>query len=97
MHLQQVLEKLPAELKAQQKNHTAVMRRLRAESATWLTTQDNMGAKQNSCDAFILHWWVVLASEQTVSPPRNRPVHLYCAFRSSARRTGGIGKLCVNV
>jgi len=52
--IQQVLEKLPAEVKAQQKNHTAVMRRLRSESATWLTSLDLHGPK-NVCDAFILH------------------------------------------
>ena len=71
-----MLEKLPAELKAQQKNHTAVMRRLRAESATWLTSLDNMGAKLNSCDAFILHWWVLPPSERPASPLNNRPVNL---------------------
>ncbi len=55
---QGVLDKLPAELKAQQKNQTAVMRRLRAESASWMTSDDGLGAKYNVCDAFILHWWV---------------------------------------
>lgn len=51
--LQQVLEKLPAELKAQQKNFAAVASRLKAQSATWLR---NTPGLRNLSDTFVLHW-----------------------------------------
>lgn len=77
--MQQVLEKLPAELKAQQKNHTAVMRRLRSESATWLSSLDLHGPK-NVCDAFILHWCETVP---TLYPPL---LNIFCRVRIAACR-----------
>ena len=51
--LQHVLEKLPAELKAQQKNHAAVAARLRAQSDAWLR---NTPGLRHFADTFVLHW-----------------------------------------
>lgn len=51
--LQQVLEKLPAELKAQQRNHAAVAERLARESKTWLLQLPEL---RLSADSFVLHW-----------------------------------------
>ena len=52
--LQQVLEKLPAELKAQQKNAAAVAARLKAGAGSWLRRGDT--TLRNTTDAFVLHW-----------------------------------------
>jgi hypothetical protein len=51
--LQHVLEKLPAELKAQQKNHATVAARLKAQSNTWLR---NTPGLRHFADTFVLHW-----------------------------------------
>ena len=48
-----MLEKLPAELKAQQKNHAAVAARLRAQSDAWLR---NTPGLRHFADTFVLHW-----------------------------------------
>lgn len=55
---QQVLEKLPAELKAQQRNFAAVAARLKAHSATWMLNTDVQNLRQLT-DTFLLHWCVL--------------------------------------
>lgn len=64
--LQHVLEKLPAELKAQQKNHAVVAARLKAQSDAWLR---NTPGLRHFADTFVLHWcgacaWSVLSHVQ---------------------------------
>ena len=51
--MQAVLEKLPAELKAQQRNAAAVQQRLQREAGTWLR---RLPTPRYTADTFVSHW-----------------------------------------
>ena len=51
--LQQVLDKLTAELKAQQRNAAVVMQRLSREADSWLRRLPTL---RHTAETFVLHW-----------------------------------------
>lgn len=83
--LQQVLEKLPAELKAQQRNHADVAARLKRQSAHWLR---GLPTTRHISDAFVLHWCVITLCAQFISasfPSVSRMMVMQALQRSQNR------------
>lgn len=89
---QQVLQRLPAERKAQQQNHAVVDARLKAESAFWLRRGV---ALRHMSDTFIVHWCAVVhccgllhESQTSPGPVQQRgPCIWHSVLRPGARTT----------